>query len=168
MNLIFVRHAAAIERSAGISEEQRYLTLEGRIFFRKTARTMLKNGVDPSVIITSPLTRAVQTAEILAENLSYIGPLVVVNELSPGFALPALLKLCDTYISADELVLVGHEPDLSNLVGSLLGLTTGFDFKKGAAIKLKIDPARPEKPAVFKWLASGRKLDAKRKEAFSL
>jgi phosphohistidine phosphatase len=168
MNLIFVRHAAAIERSAEISEEQRYLTSQGRVFFRKTAQTMLKNGIEPSLIISSPLIRAVQTADILAETLTYIGQLVIVDALSPGFALPSLRELCDTFHSANELVLVGHEPDLSSMVGSLLNLPSGFDFKKGAAVKVKIDPARPKKPAVFKWLASGRKLMAKRKEAFSL
>jgi phosphohistidine phosphatase len=168
MDLVIVRHAAAIERSTGISEEQRYLTPEGRVSFRKTARTMLKNGIEPDLIITSPLIRAVQTADILAETLTYIGPLVVADELSPGFALPALRVLCDTYHSVNELMLVGHEPDLSTLVASLLNLPSGFDFKKGSAIKVKIAPARPEKPAVFKWLASGRKLVAKRKEAFSL
>ena len=54
MKLIFVRHATAIERSAKIAEEERYLTSEGRVFFRKTARTMLKKGIEPGLILTSP------------------------------------------------------------------------------------------------------------------
>ena len=167
MKLIFVRHAAAIERSAEIPDETRYLTSEGRVFFRKTARTMLKNGLEPSLILTSPLIRAVQTAEILAETLSFSGPLAVADELASGFDIPALWKLFNEYRSADELVLVGHEPDLSSLIVSLLALPSGFNFRKGAAIKLKVDPARPEKPAIFKWLAAGSKLIPKRKEAFT-
>lgn len=167
MKLIFVRHAAAIERSGNISEENRYLTPEGRVFFRKTARTMLKNGIEPSLILTSPLIRSVQTAEILAEALSFSGPLIVADELAPGFDMPALRKFFDEYQSANELVLVGHEPDFSNLVVSLLNLPSGFNFKKGAAIELKIDPERPEKPASFKWLAAGRKIIPTRKEAFT-
>ena len=167
MKLIFVRHAAAIERSGKISEENRYLTPEGRVFFRKTARTMLKNGIEPSLILTSPLIRAVQTAEILAEALSFIGPLIVADELSPGFDMPALRKLFNEYQSVNELVLVGHEPDFSSLVVSLLNLPSGFNFKKGAAIELKFDPARPEKLASFKWLAAGRKIIPTRKEAFT-
>jgi phosphohistidine phosphatase len=167
MKLIFVRHAAAIERSVEISEEKRYLTSEGRVIFRKTARTMLKNGVEPSLILTSPLIRAVQTAEILAETLSYSGPLVVVDELAPGFDNLALQKLFNEYPSVLELVLVGHEPDFSSLIVSLLNLPSGFNFKKGAAIKLKFDPARPEKLATFKWLAAGSKMIPTRKEAFT-
>src|SRR5512135_1169525 len=97
MKLILVRHAAAVERSREISEETRYLTPEGRAFFRKTARTMLKNGVEPGLILTSPLLRAVQTADILAETLAYSGPFMVRNELGPGFGMKALAKLLDDY-----------------------------------------------------------------------
>src|SRR5512135_948118 len=113
MKLILVRHAAAVERNPEISEETRYLTPEGRVFFRKTARTMLKNGSEPGIILTSPLVRAVQTADILAETLSFSGPLVVREELCPGFGVAELHRLLDDYRAADELVLVGHEPDLS-------------------------------------------------------
>ena len=167
MKLILVRHAAASERTDGVSDEKRYLTSEGRVFFRKTARTMLKNGIDPSLILTSPLLRAVQTAEILAETLSYSGPLVVTDELAPGFDILALQKLFNEYPSVNELVLVGHEPDFSSLIASLLKLPAGFNFKKGAAIKLKVDPACPEKPALFKWLATGSKMIPTQKEAFT-
>jgi len=166
MKLIFVRHAAAIEKTGKVSDEKRYLTSEGRVFFRKTALTMLKNGLEPSLILTSPLIRSVQTAEILAETLSFNGPLVVADELAPGFDVVALQTLFKKYQSVNELVLVGHEPDLSSLIVSLLNLPSGFNFKKGAAINLKFDPARPEKRAIFKWLAAGKNMIPKRKDAF--
>ena len=168
MKLIFVRHAAAIERSDNISDEQRYLTPEGKVFFRKTAQTMLKNGVEPSLILTSPLIRAVQTADILAETLSFSGPLMVSHELAPGLQLQTLRTLFKKYFSVDELVIVGHEPDLSSIIVSLLNLPSGFNFKKGTAIKLKFDPARQDKLTIFKWLVAGSKIISKRKEAFAL
>jgi phosphohistidine phosphatase len=158
MKLIVVRHAAAVERSSDISEEIRYLTPEGRAFFRKTARTMLKNGVEPGLILTSPLLRAVQTADILAEALSYSGPFMVRDELMPGFDRQGLNKLLDDYRSVDEMVLVGHEPDLSNMVSFLISRPGGFNFRKGAAIKLKIDPSNLPVSTAFKWLAFGKKL----------
>ena len=77
---------------------------------------MLKQGVEPSLILTSPLIRAVQTAEILAETLGYIGPLLVREELGPGFDMQKLQALLNEFQSADEVVLVGHEPDLSGLI----------------------------------------------------
>jgi phosphohistidine phosphatase len=166
MKLIIVRHAAAVDSSSAICDEERYLTPEGRVLFRKTSRTMLKNGVEPSVILTSPLLRAVQTADILAEALSFCGPLAVRKELSPGFGMKKLERVLGEYKSVDELVLVGHEPDLSAVIASLLSLPGGFNFKKGAAVNLKINPADLSTPAQFKWLAVGKKLLTARDEAF--
>ena len=100
--------------------------------------------------------RSVQTAGILAEGLSYIGPVIATDELSPGFDDASLRTLWEKYQQVDELVLlVGAEPDLGGAVASLLSLHGGFDYKKGSASKLKMD-AESGKPAAFKWLASGK------------
>jgi phosphohistidine phosphatase len=168
MKLYLVRHAAAVDRTAAVSDEKRYLTPEGRVFFRKTARTMLEKVIDPDLIITSPLLRAVQTADILAETLAFAGPLVVRDELQPGFAMPALQRLLNELPGAKELVLVGHEMDLSVLITSLLALPNGFNFRKGTAVKLKLDPADLPASATFKWLAAGGKLIASQEEAFEI
>lgn len=168
MNLFLVRHAAAVERTSGVPEEWRYLTPEGRAFFRKTAKTVLKKGIEPNLIITSPLLRAVQTADILAETISHIGPLIVADELAPGFDMAALERLLDAYRSVDELVLVGHEPDLSRIIAALLSIEGGFNFKKGGVVKLKVDPAGLRRPATFKWLAVGRKVIDSAEEAFGV
>ena len=80
MKLYFVRHAAAIARGGQVVEEHRYLTLHGRESFRLTAKKMAKRGGMPDAIITSPLVRAVQTAEILSEALAFEGKLVVSPE----------------------------------------------------------------------------------------
>lgn len=167
MKLVLVRHAAAVDRTSEISEESRYLTPEGRVFFRKTARTMLKNSVDPALILTSPLIRAVQTADILAETLSCCSPLVLRNELQPGFGMQELARLLGEYHSAGELVLVGHEPDLSTIIAFLMQISGWFSLKKGAAVKLKIDPANLPLSTEFKWLAYGNKLITCREAAFS-
>ncbi len=162
MKLVLVRHAAAI-----VSKENRYLTIEGREFFRRTAMTMLKSGIDPSLILASPQLRAVQTADILAETLSYSGPLVVRDELKSDFDMTALRRLLDDYQGIDELVLVGHEPDMSGLAAALLSIAEKFEFEKGAALLLKIDSNDLNAPATFKWLAVGKKLIKSRKEAFA-
>lgn len=167
MKLFLVRHAAAVERDGDVPEEWRYLTPEGRKLFRKTARTMANEGVTPDLIITSPLLRAVQTADVLAETLAYGGPLVARGELQPGFDPEALCGLLDECRSLRELVLVGHEPDLSGLVASLLNLSGDFSFKKGGAIRLKIDPADPQGTVAFKWLAVGSTLTTTPEKAFA-
>jgi phosphohistidine phosphatase len=162
MKLILVRHAAAI-----IRDKNRYLTSEGRAFFRKTAHTMLKNGTDPNLILTSSSLRAVQTADILAESLSYIGPLIVMKDLNEGFDLLALRKILHVFQPLQELVVVGQEPDMSSLTAALLSLPNGFDFKRGAAVNVKLNPFDLQEPAVFKWMAIGKKLVTSRKEAFT-
>jgi phosphohistidine phosphatase len=162
MKLVLIRHAAAI-----IREENRYLTSEGRRFFRKTAHTLQKNGSDPSLIITCSFLRAVQTADILAEHLSYRGELIVLDKLDSGVDLAALEGILHDYPSLQELVLVGKEPDMSSLTAKLLSLSAGFEVKRGAAVTLKIDPLDLQRPAVFKWLAVGKKLIKSEKEAFA-
>lgn len=166
MKIILIRHAAAIDRGIGTSEANRYLTPKGRESFRETARTVIRKGVKPDLILTSPLLRAVQTADILAESLAYSGPLAAVDELEPGFDLPRLQQLLDQYPQVGELVIVGHEPDLSSIVADLLGLKDGFNFKKGAALRLNVEPTDLRGSALFKWLALGKKLIASREEAF--
>jgi len=166
VKIIFIRHAAAIERSADIAEERRYLTPKGRDFFRETARILLKKGIEPDLILTSPLLRAVQTADILAERLRFKGPLEAVDALAPGFDCTRLRKLINHYRQINELIIVGHEPDLSTVVAALLGLRKGFNFKKGSAIRLNIKSAELPGSAVFKWLAVGSELVTSREVAF--
>lgn len=164
MKLIMVRHAEAIERTPDIPDVYRYLTPEGRSMFRKTAGTIKAKGIKPGVIITSPLLRAVQTADILAETILYTGPLVASDDLSPGFQLPALQELLTAYHDTGEIVIVGHEPDFSDIIAELLALPERFSFKKGAAVKLTINPAAVHEPATFKWYALGKKLMKTRQE----
>jgi phosphohistidine phosphatase len=158
MNLYIVRHGAAVDRSDAATDEMRYLTAEGRSSFRKTARTVLKQGVEPSLILTSPLIRAVQTAEILAETLGFAGLLQVRDELAPGFDLRKLQSVLREFPADIEVVIVGHEPDLGILVAELLTLPASSGLKKGAVVKLKVEPQNLRQGGVFKWLALGKKL----------
>lgn len=167
MRIVFVRHAEAVERTEGIPDEGRYLTPDGRFLFRKTAKTMRDEGLDPNLILTSPYLRAVQTADILAEKLSYVGSLLAMKELAPGFDRDALTQVILSYRPVKELVIVGHEPDLSTVISSLLSLPEGFLLEKGAALKLSVDPDNLDSQASFKWMAVGRKLITSEKKLVS-
>jgi phosphohistidine phosphatase len=167
MKLYLVRHAAAIERITDSPDAHRYLTPEGRVFFRKTARTLLKNSIEPGIILTSPFLRALQTADILAEALDYNGPLVVREELQPGFDMQSLHNILNEYKTVDEIVLVGHEPDLSSIISRILPKSHAGSLKKGATVKLKINPSDLSLPADFRWLAIGKKLVRDINDAFA-
>jgi phosphohistidine phosphatase len=138
MIIHIVRHAEAVDRTEDISEEHRYLTSRGRKRFRKVAKALQKAGAAPDLILTSPLLRAVQTADILAESLKYEDDLLVDSLLSPGFRPQKLDRLLNLYPHAKELVLVGHEPDLGIVVGSLLGTDGSCSLTKGAIVSFQM------------------------------
>jgi phosphohistidine phosphatase len=156
MKLYLVRHAEAIERSGTTPDASRYLTTKGRLAFRKIARRVRRAGIAPDVILTSPLLRAVQTAEILAERLKHEGPVVVAKELSPGFDLPALRSLLAEAGNPREAAFVGHEPDLGTLAAMLLDVPGGFPLRKGAVLALEADGSVRKGSAKFLWMEDGK------------
>lgn len=167
MRLIFVRHAEAIEKTERIADDRRYLTPDGRFLFRKTAKTLRDENITPDLILSSPYLRAVQTADILAEKISYVGSLMAVEDLAPGFDMEALTRIILSFKTAKELVLVGHEPDLGMVISTLLSLPEGFSMAKGAALKVSADPDNLLSSASFKWMAVGRKLITSEKKLLS-
>jgi phosphohistidine phosphatase len=156
MKLYLVRHAAAIERTGTTPDASRHLTATGRIAFREIARKVRKAGAAPDIIFTSPLLRAVQTAEILSERLKYGGDIVVARELSPGFDLRALRSLLARAGDLREAAFVGHEPDLGFLSAALLSLAGGFPLRKGAVVALETEINVPRGCARFLWRTDGK------------
>ena len=156
MRLYLVRHAEAIERSGTTPDASRCLTTKGRLAFRKIARRVRNAGIAPDVIFTSPLLRAVQTAEILAERLRHEGPVVVARELSPGFDLHAFRSLLMNAGSPEEAAFVGHEPDLGLLAAALMAVPEGFPLRKGAVLALEADGSVRKGTAKFLWRMDGK------------
>ena len=137
MIIHLVRHAEAIERSPDTPEEHRFLTRRGRKRFRKIAKGLRKLGTQLDVILTSPLVRAVQTADILAETLRCKGDLLVEGLLAPGFRPESLDQLLNSYPQAKGIALVGHEPDLGILAQTLLSEEVYCTLKKGVVVSVK-------------------------------
>jgi len=152
MKLYLVRHAAAVERSEDVTEEYRYLTIRGRRSFRLTAKRMAKKEEMPDVILSSPLARALQTAEILSEAGGFDGEVVVSPDLAPGFDQNKLRRILAAHKGKDALALVGHEPDLSGVAATLLGLSQPLPIKKGMVAYLKLNPGQKNVKASLKWL----------------
>jgi phosphohistidine phosphatase len=133
--LYFLRHGDAEEARAGQSDADRRLTDKGQKQTERVAEALARVGVHPAAIITSPLVRARQTAEIVARALAV--PLVqddrlacgaswqdvraIVAERAPGAA-PA---------AKPAVLFVGHEPDFGEIVSALIG-GGEIDFKKSA------------------------------------
>lgn len=154
MIIHIVRHAEAVDRTTEIPEEHRFLTRRGRRRFRKAAKSLAGLKIEPDLILTSPLVRAVQTADILAEALEYEHELAVSALLAPGFRPQALDQLLKPYSQAKEIALVGHEPDMGLLAQALLAAHDPCALPKGGTVSLK-RAADGHGYAVFMQLVTG-------------
>ncbi|MSR57088.1 MAG: phosphohistidine phosphatase [Planctomycetaceae bacterium] len=138
-----VRHAVAADRDEfNGPDEVRPLTDKGRRQFRSFVKWLETQGAPPAVILTSPLVRAVETAEILRKGMGLKKKDVVESVvLGPGAEPRALLEAA-RQTSAATVALVGHEPDLSAALASFVG-GGQFDFDKGfvAAVEFSGDAA---------------------------
>ncbi len=168
MILYVMRHAEAVEGSDSLQEEWRYLTEKGRVETKKVSSTLVKYSPKPRLTITSPLTRAVQTAEIAAEKACRKNVVVASGLLLPGADLGELVAYLKGCRDAKRVMVIGHEPQLGSLVATLLGREdAAISLKKSACVTLKLDPGADDKPASFLWyLVPGKKRVSSFKKAF--
>lgn len=168
MILYVMRHAEAVEGNDTLQDEWRYLTERGRAAALKVSSAMSKIGPKPRLTITSPLTRAVQTAEIAAEKACRKNVVISSGLLLPGADISKLVGYLKGCRDAKRVMLVGHEPQLGSLVAALLGCREdAIALKKGSCVALKFDPDKDDKSADFLWcLVPGRKKVTSFKKAF--
>lgn len=155
-----MRHAPAEPRAMHSSDQSRALTPEGSDKSRRIAAGMKALKLAFDVVLSSPLVRARQTAEIICNGLSEKPPLQILMELSPGAGPNRLIQvLRNQYRDSTALLLVGHEPDLSELASVLLvgpAASAAIHFKKGSLCKLTLPPPSFERYGVLEWfLAPG-------------
>ena len=168
MVLYVMRHAEAVEGSDTLQDEWRYLTEKGRSAATAVSSSIAKYGPKPRLTITSPLTRAVQTAEIVAEMACRKNVVVASELLLPGADIGELVTFLKGSKDAKRVIVVGHEPQLGSLVAALLGRENeSFSLKKGACVALEFNPDKEDKPAGFLWyLVPGAKVKTSFKKAF--
>lgn len=137
MKLFFLRHGIAEDATGGQRDADRALTPEGRAQLKEVARALHCLGIKPQIVLSSPLVRAVQTAEIVAP---VVGALVeTVAELQPGCTIDDLQRLLRRY-TQPSLMLVGHEPDFSALAAHLINADQrSLKLKKAGLIRVDVD-----------------------------
>ncbi|MGH8225304.1 MAG: SixA phosphatase family protein [Gammaproteobacteria bacterium] len=138
--LLVMRHGPA-ESSAPAGDAARRLSAVGRERTRLAANALARMLPAPACIYTSPLARARETAELLAAAFGTATPLAT-PLLAPGFNRS---RLADELArsEAPSFAIVGHEPDLSEFVGWLIGGSAGARVKFGKGSAGLIDLARP-------------------------
>ncbi len=147
MKLYFFRHAHADWPDWSGADDERPLTKKGRKQARRMAKFLGKICACPAVILSSPLPRAFQTAQIAADCLG-LG-LKEEPTLAKGFDLAGLRTILKRS-KAEELMLVGHEPDFTRVIEKL----TGGRVKLAKSGVARIDLESRAGPGTLAWLVS--------------
>ena len=157
VSILVVRHGQAVDEAPGLGDSGRFLTGKGRKVTRKVAKWLAEKAERcPTEIWTSPLVRAVQTAEILAEYAHLTDSVRVAAELSPASDPRSVIaRLAERRVEG-TLALVGHEPGLSMLATGLLGDVGWPGFKKSGV--LGADYGGSDK-ATFRFLLDPKELE---------
>jgi phosphohistidine phosphatase len=166
MILYILRHGIAEDAPAGGDDGARKLTERGREKMRRIAAGMRTAGLKFEVILTSPLARATETAEIVAAAYANTPTPQVVPALATGVAPAEVVAALKPFARHDHVMVVGHEPQLSSLAALLLTGSPGglsIDLRKGGCIALDV-PARSDKGgAKLDWMLTPRQLRRLRK-----
>ncbi|HOP49158.1 MAG TPA: phosphohistidine phosphatase SixA [Ignavibacteriales bacterium] len=134
MNLYLIRHEKAEEHAKTFKDFDRNLTPEG-IKRLKNSIKFWKNFLKIDIIISSPYLRALQTAQIIAEDFEL--SLEIHKDLGCGTNSQKVLNLLDNYSDFENIALVGHEPDISNIISDLTANSQlNIEIKKGSLTKI--------------------------------
>ncbi|MCC7125464.1 MAG: phosphohistidine phosphatase SixA [Acidobacteria bacterium] len=161
LELYLVRHAIAAERGPKYPDDRlRPLTADGIRRFKESVRGLAELGVHVDIVLTSPLTRAEQTATLLADGLTKGRiPVQEVEALAPGGRANAITDaIARAARKHARIALVGHQPDLGELAARLLGARGEIEFRKGAVCAIDVDGATPAGPGTLRWLLPPRVL----------
>jgi phosphohistidine phosphatase len=140
LKIYFLRHGVAVEPGDWRgNDSSRPLTDDGRERMAREAKALRKLELDLDAIVTSPLARARETAEIVASALK-ITTIKEDARLGTGFGLLSLEEILEDHADAKAIMLVGHEPTLSSTIGQLIGAAR-IDLKKGGLACVEVRDA---------------------------
>jgi phosphohistidine phosphatase len=163
MNLYVLRHGLAADRDSlqYSRDEERPLTPKGTRKMARQVKGMRSIGLSMDAIVTSPLLRAVQTARIVHKRLPALSTPVTSESLTPlGDPHSLMDELATGYPSDSSVMIVGHEPYLSDLISVLVSGVPGqlVRLKKGALCKLRLPSPRYARCGWIEWSLTPRQL----------
>ena len=157
MQIYLLRHGIAEEASSGMRDAERVLTLDGRRKLRSVLERAGKAGVAPSLILSSPLKRALQTAEMAAEVLAYKDKILTTRVLEPSSDPEAVWEELRAHKQERAILLSGHEPLFSALTAFLLDSPSlRVDFKKGAMARVDLEPVGNLPRGLLRWMMTAK------------
>ena len=155
MNLYLMRHAnAGVPRENPVLDAKRALIKDGKDQCMLMARVMNALKVQVDVVVSSPLKRAMQTAQFVATELGYEAKVEISPALAPGADYAAFMKLMAKYADREGVLAVGHNPNLFQFLGRLVTGNGGaaIRMRKGSVARIDID----RHPPLLQWLIDPR------------
>lgn len=162
MRLYLVRHAIAHDPDPSVWPDDRLrpLTDRGIKRFRRAARGLGRLGVGVDFLLTSPYTRARETAQILHEEAGWVSP-TLFEPLGTSGPVTRITEALEPFRAADSIALVGHEPDMHALTSYLLTGNDGglaSEWKRGAVACLELPGGFVPEAARLLWFLPPRAL----------
>ena len=159
LELYLIRHGVAAERGDEYPDDsKRPLTSAGMTRLRQEARALNELDICFDVMISSPLVRAKQTAEIMAGTLKQKPQIVLSDSLAPAGTPAGVMQEIARHARKGRVALVGHEPNLGELAARLIGARSPIQFKKGAICRIDFEVLPPKSLGQLKWLVTPRML----------
>jgi phosphohistidine phosphatase len=153
MQVYLLRHGIAEDPRPGFPDAERALTADGKKKLRAILKFTRDVEVHPSLILTSPYRRAVETAKLAAEVLGYKGELIKTDVLTPDSRPEIVWDELRLHSDEAEVMITGHDPLFTRLTGYLLNCPNlEIDFKKGAMVRLDLDRFSAEPRGTLKWM----------------
>jgi len=145
VQLYLIRHGIAAERGEAYPDDTvRPLTAEGISRMRKQAKALNGLGVQLDVIVSSPLVRTRQTADIVSDALEGTPDVVLSDALAPEGTSAAAIQELARHTKKHAVALVGHEPNLGELAARLIGARRALEFKKGGVCRIDFEAFPPK------------------------
>ena len=153
MELYLFRHGHAQDGKPGSSDADRELTDEGRNKVAEVVKAAHKAGVEPSLIISSPYKRAVQTADLAATGFDYKSGVLQTNTLVPHGSPEKVWNELREHRDENAILLAGHEPLMSHLVAYLLASPAlRIEMKKAAMVRIDVGTLGVAPHGTLRWM----------------
>ena len=159
ITLYLIRHGVAEERGEKWPDDTlRPLTTRGKARLRESAAGLLALDVRFDEIVTSPLVRARQTADVLASVFAEAPKVTSLTSLAGGNRVVDVIADLAKFAKRQHLALIGHEPSIGLLAARLVGSRHALPFKKGAVCCIQVEALPPEGAGDLIWFATPKML----------
>ena len=161
MRIYLLRHGIAEDGGPRTPDAKRELTVKGRSKLAGVLRLARGAEVQPELVLSSPLVRAAQTAEMAREILGVESPVQQTNALLPEGSPQRVWEELRGLRNLDGVLLAGHEPLLSHLAAWLLGAPAlQVHMTKAALVSIELDGFRGEPHGVLNWMVTPKVVNA--------